>query len=90
MRRITFVDDEQAVLDGLRNLLRKHRNEWDMFFALGGKFALEELSKTPAGTEEHLEGGLDLAFLERAGVIGDLPGWRAVAIAEVARVAQAN
>jgi HD-like signal output (HDOD) protein len=47
MRRILFVDDEQHVLDGLRNLLRKLRHEWDMVFALGAEQALEELAQTP-------------------------------------------
>jgi len=46
-RRILFVDDEQNVLDGLRNLLRKQRNVWDMCFALGGRAALEEMERTP-------------------------------------------
>lgn len=46
-RRILFVDDEQNVLDGLRNLLRKQRNVWDMSFAPSGKAALEELSRAP-------------------------------------------
>jgi HD-like signal output (HDOD) protein/CheY-like chemotaxis protein len=38
--RILFVDDEQLVLDGLRNSLRKQRRVWDMHFALGGEQAL--------------------------------------------------
>ncbi|HKE15416.1 MAG TPA: response regulator [Kofleriaceae bacterium] len=46
-KRILFVDDEQAVLDGLANLLRKQRRQWQMTFALGGKVALEELEKAP-------------------------------------------
>jgi HD-like signal output (HDOD) protein len=44
-RQILFVDDDQNVLDGLRNLLRKQRGVWDMTFALGGKAALEEMSR---------------------------------------------
>ena len=47
MKRILFVDDEPAVLEGLRNLLRKQRRRWEMTFALGGKAALEELEKAP-------------------------------------------
>ena len=43
MRRILFVDDEQAVLDGLRDQLRKQRNQWQMVFALGGPAAMVEL-----------------------------------------------
>jgi HD-like signal output (HDOD) protein len=46
-RRILFVDDEPNVLDGLRNLLRKQRHEWDMLFALGGQLALDELARAP-------------------------------------------
>lgn len=45
--RILFVDDEQAILDGLRDLLRKERRRWDMVFALGGREALEELARQP-------------------------------------------
>jgi putative nucleotidyltransferase with HDIG domain len=43
-RRILFVDDEQAILDGLRNRLRRKRDLWDMHFALGGKEALVKLA----------------------------------------------
>ncbi len=47
MKRVLFVDDDASILDALRNLLRKQRNEWDMVFALGGSEALAELSKAP-------------------------------------------
>jgi len=47
MKRILFVDDEINVLDGLRDLLRKQRKQWDMVFALGGQLALDELAKAP-------------------------------------------
>lgn len=43
MKRILFVDDEQHILDGLRDLLRRQRDEWEMVFALGGDAALREL-----------------------------------------------
>lgn len=46
-RRILFVDDDQNVLDGLRNLLRKQRNEWEMVFVPSGKAALDEFAKAP-------------------------------------------
>ncbi len=46
-RRILFVDDEQSILDGLRNRLRRKREQWDMHFALGGKEALGLLSSKP-------------------------------------------
>jgi HD-like signal output (HDOD) protein/CheY-like chemotaxis protein len=47
LRRILFVDDEQHILAGLRDLLRKHRHELDMIFAPGGAEALQELEKAP-------------------------------------------
>ncbi len=43
MNRIVFVDDEQRVLDGLRDMLRKHRKKWDMRFALGGDAGIQAL-----------------------------------------------
>jgi HD-like signal output (HDOD) protein len=45
-RRILFADDEPAVLQGLRSVLRPQRHEWDMTFAGGGPAALEELKKS--------------------------------------------
>jgi putative nucleotidyltransferase with HDIG domain len=45
--RILFVDDEESILYGLRNLLRKHRRVWDTVYALGGQAALEELARAP-------------------------------------------
>ena len=42
MKRILFVDDEIAVLEGLRDRLRKQRREWDMVFALGGAAGIAE------------------------------------------------
>jgi len=47
LKKILFVDDEQQILDGLGNLLRKHRKRWSMTFALGADAALAELSKAP-------------------------------------------
>jgi len=43
MKRILFVDDESAVLEGLKNLLHKQRHRWDIVFAEGGKEALNEI-----------------------------------------------
>ncbi|MEI8257497.1 MAG: response regulator [Deltaproteobacteria bacterium] len=45
--RILFVDDEDAVLDGLRDLLRKESRQWDMVFACGGERALAEVRASP-------------------------------------------
>jgi HD-like signal output (HDOD) protein len=47
MRRILFVDDEQNVLDALKNLFWRHRREIQIVATLGGEAALEELSKGP-------------------------------------------
>src|SRR5262245_4158883 len=47
MKRILFVDDDQSILDGLRNLLWKYRREMKMAFALGGEDALGQLAKGP-------------------------------------------
>ena len=47
MKRVLFVDDEPRVLDGLRDLLRRQRREWDMVFALGGEAALREIDAQP-------------------------------------------
>lgn len=47
MKRVLFVDDEQHVLDGLRDSLRRQRREWTMVFALGGRAALHELDAGP-------------------------------------------
>jgi putative nucleotidyltransferase with HDIG domain len=46
-RRILFVDDEQSILEGLRNRLRRKRDQWEMHFALGGKEALLQLLEQP-------------------------------------------
>jgi putative nucleotidyltransferase with HDIG domain len=48
MKRIMFVDDETAVLEGLRNVLRPLRSRWSMRFATGGEQALEALAAEPA------------------------------------------
>ena len=42
-QRVLFVDDEPAILEGLRAVLRPHRREWDMVFALGGPAGLQEV-----------------------------------------------
>lgn len=44
-KKILFVDDEPAVLDGLRAVLRSQRHDWDMIFALGGPAGVEALEK---------------------------------------------
>jgi HD-like signal output (HDOD) protein/CheY-like chemotaxis protein len=47
VKRILFVDDEPQVLDGLRDLLRRQRHEWEMVFAPSGAAALRELEAAP-------------------------------------------
>lgn len=44
--RILFVDDESAILEGLRRLLRPLRDEWEVFTAPGGKEALALLESS--------------------------------------------
>ena len=45
MRRVLFIDDDPAVLAGLRRMLRSKRDEWDLTFADGGQGALETLAR---------------------------------------------
>lgn len=45
-QRVLFVDDEAAILEGLRAVLRPQRREWDMVFALGGPAGLEEIERS--------------------------------------------
>lgn len=47
MKRILFVDDEPRVLEGLQNLLRKFRREWEMEFSCGGEAALAQFEVAP-------------------------------------------
>lgn len=47
MMRVLFVDDEQAVLDGLSLLLRRQRRVWQMDFACGPEPALQQLGEHP-------------------------------------------
>jgi len=43
-KSILFVDDEPNIIQGLKRMLRCMRGNWDMFFASGGKEALDILS----------------------------------------------
>ena len=47
MKRILFVDDDEALLAGLQNVLHRDRKRWDMVFASTGETALAELRKQP-------------------------------------------
>ncbi len=46
-KRILFVDDEPAILDGLKDSLRRYRKQWDMVFEQYPKRAVEFLRDTP-------------------------------------------
>lgn len=46
-KRILFVDDDQFLLDGLRDALRPYRRQWAMSFVTSGEDALAVLDATP-------------------------------------------
>ena len=46
-KHVLFVDDEPRILDGLRRMLHKLRDEWDMEFVTSAREALEALQKHP-------------------------------------------
>lgn len=41
--RILFVDDDEHILNGVRNLLRRRRHEWDIVYAVGADAAVQVL-----------------------------------------------
>lgn len=43
--KILFVDDDQNILTGIKRNLRIKKDEWELFFALSGKEALEKCEK---------------------------------------------
>jgi putative nucleotidyltransferase with HDIG domain len=45
VRRVLFVDDEEQVLDSLRDALRPRRDEWSVAFAASGEDALDRLER---------------------------------------------
>ena len=47
MKRVLFVDDEAALLDGLRGRLRTLRNRWEMVFVESGPRAITEMEQAP-------------------------------------------
>lgn len=49
MKRVLFVDDEQQILDGLRDALRKQRQIWDMTFCTSASDALSAMEAAPFG-----------------------------------------
>ena len=46
MKKILFVDDEPAILEGLQDLLRSLRHRWDMSFICGGQAAIATMNDT--------------------------------------------
>ena len=44
-KRILFVDDDQAILRAMKNLLRKERHRWELVFAEDGQTALDEVRR---------------------------------------------
>lgn len=46
-KRVLFVDDEPNVLAGLRTLLRRYRNQWEMTFCGSGEEALAAFAEKP-------------------------------------------
>ena len=47
MKRVTFVDDDEFLLDGLRDGLRAYRHSWAMSFMPSGEQALASLETEP-------------------------------------------
>lgn len=47
MIRVLFVDDEQQLLDGLRDVLHKQRKRWEMHFVNVGREAIERMEQQP-------------------------------------------
>jgi putative nucleotidyltransferase with HDIG domain len=47
MIRVLFVDDEQPLLDGLRDVLRKQRKRWEMHFVSDARTAIERMQAQP-------------------------------------------
>jgi len=48
MKRILFVDDDTAILDGLRLRMRGLRTRWEMVFVESGSRAITEMEMLPA------------------------------------------
>jgi putative nucleotidyltransferase with HDIG domain len=70
MNRILFVDDEIAVLHGLKRMLRTQCNEWDMTFVSSGAGALQCLSETEFDvlvTDIRMPGMSGIEVLEEVG-----------------------
>lgn len=47
-KRVLFVDDDENILQALRNLFRRDRARWEISYALGGEAAMAEMNARPA------------------------------------------
>jgi HD-like signal output (HDOD) protein len=45
-KRVLFVDDEPAILEALKGVLRPQRHQWEMVFALGGPAGVSEVERS--------------------------------------------
>ncbi len=45
--RILFVDDDSNILSGIRRMLRRKKNEWEIHFAVSGAEALSLIKQSP-------------------------------------------
>lgn len=73
--RILFVDDEANILDGLRRMLRRQREEWEMVFANSGAEALACIAQAPIDvivTDVQMPGMSGVELLER--IVEQYPG----------------
>lgn len=43
---VLFVDDDSNIIGGLKRMMHPMRKEWDLYYAMGGKEALDLLSNT--------------------------------------------
>jgi DNA-binding NtrC family response regulator len=68
VKRILFVDDEPMVLRALGNVLRKHKDRWEMTFVNGGDAALAVMAVAPVDlivTDMRMPGMDGVTLLER-------------------------
>ena len=90
-KRILFVDDEEFIVSGLRRMLRRQRDEWDMHFVLSAEQALQCMSERPFDvivTDMQMPGMNGAELLERVpgaqgAIIAD---WEGEAVDQVARI----
>jgi len=69
-KRILFVDDDAAILDGLRQGLEAQNKEWDMVFVGSGSAALERMADQPFDVivaDLHMPGMSGAQLLNEAG-----------------------